>query len=138
MNFRKKTKLSSEIPTSSMPDIIFMLLIFFMVTTVLRTYSGLPIELPRAKKIAKLASKRHTTHVWLSKDGYISIQDKGHKVDDVRHTIWGIRAADPQLTISMKTDKNTKMGLVVAVQNEFRKAEALKLNYSTLTAMPTN
>ena len=74
MNFSRKTQLSSEIPTSSMPDIIFMLLIFFMVTTVLREYSGLPISLPKAKRIEKLKSKRHTAHVWVSKDGLISIE----------------------------------------------------------------
>ena len=51
MKFKKKTKISSEIPTSSMPDIIFMLLVFFMVTTVLKEYSGLPVNLPKAKRI---------------------------------------------------------------------------------------
>ena len=54
MKFSKKTKISSEIPTASMPDIIFMLLVFFMVTTVLKEYSGLPVNLPKAKRIEKL------------------------------------------------------------------------------------
>ncbi len=58
MKFNKKTKISSEIPTASMPDIIFMLLVFFMVTTVLKEYSGLPVNLPKAKRIEKLKSKR--------------------------------------------------------------------------------
>ena len=57
MKFSKKTKISSEIPTASMPDIIFMLLVFFMVTTVLKEYSGLPVNLPKAKRIEKLKSK---------------------------------------------------------------------------------
>ena len=56
MKFSKKTKISSEIPTASMPDIIFMLLVFFMVTTVLKEYSGLPVNLPKAKRIEKLKS----------------------------------------------------------------------------------
>ena len=68
MKLQRKTTIDSEIPTSSMPDIIFMLLIFFMVTTVLREYSGLPISLPKAKRIEKLKSKRHTSHIWVSKD----------------------------------------------------------------------
>ena len=54
MKFSKKTQISSEIPTASMPDIIFMLLVFFMVTTVLKEYSGLPVNLPKAKRIEKL------------------------------------------------------------------------------------
>ena len=69
MKINRKTQLDSEIPTASMPDIIFMLLIFFMVTTVLREYSGLPISLPKAKRIEKLKSKRHTSHIWVSKEG---------------------------------------------------------------------
>ena len=56
MKVHRKTKVSSDIPTASMPDIIFMLLIFFMVTTVLREYSGLPVELPKAMRIEKLIS----------------------------------------------------------------------------------
>ena len=76
MKFARKTQLDTEIPTASMPDIIFMLLIFFMVTTVLREYSGLHISLPKAKRIEKLKSKRHTSHIWVSKEGLISIEDK--------------------------------------------------------------
>ena len=63
MKFSRKTKLSTEIPTASMPDIIFMLLIFFMVTTVMREYEGLDVIMPRAKMIEKLESKRHTSYV---------------------------------------------------------------------------
>ncbi len=135
MKFTKKTQVSSEIPTASMPDIIFMLLIFFMVTTVLRTEDGLRINLPSAVKIAQLKSKLHTGNVWISKDGLISIQDKIHRVEDVRWTIYEKRTADPQLTISLKADESARMGLIVSVQNELRKADALRLNYSTLTAV---
>ena len=57
MKLNRKVNISSDIPTASMPDIIFMLLIFFMVTTVLWEYSGLDVELPKAKRIQKLKSK---------------------------------------------------------------------------------
>ena len=135
MKLRRKTQISTDIPTASMPDIIFMLLIFFMVTTVLREYSGLPIELPRAKRIEKLKSKRHTSHIWVSKEGMVSIQDKLHSVDNVRHIMYEVRAADPFLTVSLKADKSAKMGLISEIHNELRKADALKLNYSTKTAV---
>ncbi len=135
MKVHRKTKVSSDIPTASMPDIIFMLLIFFMVTTVLREYSGLPVELPKAKRIEKLKSKRHTSHIWVSKEGLISIQDKLHSVENVRHVMYDIRAADPLLTVSLKADKSAKMELISNIHNELRKADALKLNYSTKTAV---
>ena len=61
MKLNRKNKEKSEISTSSLPDIIFMLLIFFMVTTVMREFEGLDVLLPRAKTIEKLESKRHTS-----------------------------------------------------------------------------
>ena len=135
MQFNRKTKLETDIPTASMPDIIFMLLIFFMVTTVLREYSGLPINLPKAKRIEKLKSKRHTTHIWISKEGLISIEDKLFSVKDVRHAIYDKRSSDPQLVVSLKADEEARMGLVSGIHEELRKADALKLNYSTKTAI---
>ena len=133
MKLQRKTKIDSEIPTSSMPDIIFMLLIFFMVTTVLRVYSGLPISLPKAKRIEKLKSKRHTTNIWVSKDGLVSIEDKLYKADGVRHVMYEKRVADPQLVVSLKADERSTMGLVSEIHTELRKADALKLNYSSKT-----
>ena len=135
MKVNRKTKLETEIPTASMPDIIFMLLIFFMVTTVLREYSGLPISLPKAKRIEKLKSKRHTSHIWVSKDGLISIEDKLYASDGIRHVMYEKRVANPQLVISLKADERAKMGLISAIHGELRKADALKLNYSSKTAV---
>ena len=135
MKLKRKTKLKSEIPTASMPDIIFMLLIFFMVTTVLREYSGLPISLPKAKRIEKLKSKRHTSHIWVSKDGLISIQDRLYASDGIRHVMYEKRVSNPQLVVSLKADERAKMGLISAIHIELRKADALKLNYSTKTAV---
>jgi biopolymer transport protein ExbD len=118
-----------------MPDIIFMLLIFFMVTTVLREYSGLDVELPKAKRIQKLKSKRHTAHIWVSKQGQISIEDKLVRSNNVRHIMYTKRAADPQLMVSIKADKAARMGLISDIHTELRKADALMLNYSSKTAI---
>ena len=136
MKFRRKSGVESKISTSSMPDIIFMLLIFFMVTTVLREYSGLPVSLPKEKKKKKLESKRHTSDIWVSKDGLISIEDKLFNNDDVRHIMYEKRAADPQLTVSLKADQSARMEVISGVHNELRKADALKLNYSTKVKVP--
>ena len=133
MKFSRKTKLSTEIPTASMPDIIFMLLIFFMVTTVLREYSGLPVTLPKAKRIEKLKSKRHTSHIWVSKDGLISIDDRLFAVDDVAKIMYDKRSADPQVVVSLKADEEAKMELVSEIHEKLRDADALKLKYSTKT-----
>ena len=133
MNFSRKTQLSSEIPTSSMPDIIFMLLIFFMVTTVLREYSGLPVNIPKAEKIEKLKGKRHTAHIWVSKEGLVSINDRLFSVQDVAKIMYEKRISDPQLIVSLKADEEAKMELISSIHEELREADALKLNYSTKT-----
>ena len=137
MKFKRKSNIESKISTSSMPDIIFMLLIFFMVTTVLREYSGLPISLPKAERIEKLESKRHTAHIWVSKDGLISIEDKLFKNDAVRHVMYEKRASDPQLTVSLKADLAARMEVISGIHNELRKADALMLNYSTKVKDPS-
>ncbi|MFQ6612994.1 MAG: ExbD/TolR family protein [Fidelibacterota bacterium] len=135
MKFSRKTNISSDIPTASMPDIIFMLLIFFMVTTVLRQYSGLPIELPKAKRIEKLKSKRHTANIWVSKEGLISIEDKLYEIEAVKNIMYDKRVDDPQIVVSLKADERARMGLISDVHNQLRKADALKLNYSSKTAV---
>ena len=133
MNLSRKTKISSEIPTSLMPDIIFMLLIFFMVTTVLREYSGLPVNIPKAEKIEKLKGKRHTAHIWISKEGLVSINDRLFAVQDVAKIMYEKRVSDPQLVVSLKADEEAKMELISSIHEELREADALKLNYSTKT-----
>ena len=133
MKVERKTQESNEISTSSLPDIIFMLLIFFMVTTVLREYSGLPVNIPKAEKIEKLKGKRHTAHIWVSKEGLVSINDRLFAVQDVAKIMYDKRVSDPQVIVSLKADEEAKMGLISSIHEELREADALKLNYSTKT-----
>ena len=129
MEFKKKTKISTEIPTSSMPDIVFMLLLFFMVTTVFRQFSGLPLELPTAKKILKLEAKKNVTNIWANAEGEISIDDKIVRTNDIAKIIYQKRVENPKIVISLKMDRGANMGDVTDIQEELREADALKINY---------
>ena len=133
MKFKKKTGIKSEIPTAAMPDIIFMLLVFFMVTTVLREYEGLPIALPSAVRIEKLESKRNTAHVFVNKSGLVSIDDKRIAMGSVRMVMYAKISANPKLTTSLKADKDTPMKIITDMHTELRHANALKVNYSSKT-----
>ena len=133
MKLNRKTKSSSEISTASLPDIIFMLLIFFMVTTVMREFEGLDVVLPRAEAIEKLESKRHTSYIWSTKDGLISVDDKLVNVSDVGAVMYLKISKDPKLTVSLKADENSIMETLTDIHSELKKAQALKLNYSALT-----
>tara|TARA_B110000438_G_scaffold197647_1_gene189149 strand:+ start:670 stop:1077 length:408 start_codon:yes stop_codon:yes gene_type:complete len=133
MKLNRKNKESNEISTSSLPDIIFMLLIFFMVTTVMREFEGLDVVLPRAKTIEKLESKRHTSYIWATKDGLVSVDDKIVNVSGLGEVMYQKISNDPKLTVSLKSDENSLMKTISDIHTELRKAQALKLNYSALT-----
>ena len=133
MKIERKTHTSKEISTSSMPDIIFMLLIFFMVTTVMREYEGLDIIMPRAKMIEKLESKRHTSYVWATKDGLVSVDDRIININNLSGLMYNKIAKDPKITVSLKSDEKTTMKLITDIHTQLRTANALKLSYSALT-----
>ncbi len=135
MKLKKKSKMKIGIPTTAMPDIIFMLIFFFMVSSVLRDYEGLNVVLPKAKQIEKLASKVHVTYLWVSKEGLISIDGKLLDVKSIRNVMYEKRTADPHLIVSIRSDQRVNMGLMNKIHKELRLADALKVNYSTKTAI---
>ena len=136
MKIKRNTRTSNEISTSSMPDIIFMLLIFFMVTTVMREYEGLDVIIPRAKMIEKLESKRHTAYIWATKDGLVSVDDRIININSLSSLMYNKIAKDPRITVSLKSDEKTTMKLITDIHSHLRKANALKLSYSALTKTP--
>ena len=133
MKIERKNKTSNEISTSSLPDIIFMLLIFFMVTTVMREFEGLDVVLPRAKTIEKLESKRHTSYIWATKDGLLSVDDKLVNINDLGEAMYFKITKDPKLTVSLRADENSIMETLTDIHTQLKKAQALKLNYSALS-----
>jgi biopolymer transport protein ExbD len=134
MKFERKIKISTGIPTASLPDIIFMLLIFFMVATVFKQYSGLKVKLPDAELVKKIpGSKRHVVTIWIDRNNQVVCDDyKVDKVINLRNFLYEKRVKDPQIIIAMKVDKEAPMGIVSEVQEEMRKANALRVNYSAI------
>lgn len=129
MKIQKKAKVSTDIPTASMPDIVFMLLLFFMVATVIRQSTGLPIDLPIAKRIEKLEAKKNVVSLWANAQNDISVDDKLVKLKDVARILYDKRVANPKLIVSLKLDRATSMGFVTDIQEKLREADALKINY---------
>lgn len=136
MKFRKKEKASAAIPTASLPDIIFMLLLFFLVATVFKQYRGLPVVLPKAKQIEKLPGKRDVAYVWVDRLQRISVDDKLVDVRDISGIMYKKRTdpLHPLKVVSMRVDKGAEMGVIVDIQEELRKADALNVNYSAKPA----
>ncbi|MGB0367881.1 MAG: ExbD/TolR family protein [Flavobacteriales bacterium] len=149
MQIRKKGKKGlPPVSTASLPDIVFMLLFFFMVTTVMRE-TTLKVEhvIPKAKQVAKLERKSLVAYMHIGppinslkkvmgteprlqlEDAFASPKDIIGWVEEVRANT--DEAEVPLLTWSMKVDTKTKMGIVVDCKQELRKANALKINYSS-------
>ncbi len=131
MDFSRKSKVNVAIPTASMPDIIFMLLIFFMVATVFKQYAGLKVSLPAAEKIQKIpGSKRHVVTIWADKNNQIVCDDiRVKKLTNLRQVVYQKLVMDPQIQIALKIDKSDDMGFVNKIHQELRKANALKVHY---------
>jgi biopolymer transport protein ExbD len=133
MKFQKRrANTKQEIPTASMPDIVFMLLLFFMVTTTLREYDVMvSYKLPEAKAIEKIENKRLIQYVWVGADNRIQINDSIVKLSEVEPIMYAKRQALPNVIVSLRIDKGVDMGLVTDIQQELRKAYCLRINYST-------
>jgi len=131
MKFKKKSKLNISVPTAAMPDIIFMLIFFFMVSSVLRTHEGLNIIMPKAKQIEKLESRVHVTYIWVSKEGLVSIDGRLFQIKSIRNIMYEKRATDPQLIVSIRSDELVNMEMISKIHKELRLADALAVNYST-------
>ena len=146
--FKKKTKTSQEIPTAALPDIIFMLLFFFMVTTVMKENSLLiQTKMPKATQLSKLERKSLTSYINIGKpykqhaakfgtEPRIQVNDVIIDPDGIAIFVEQerdklIEDDKKRMTITIKADKDTKMGIVTDVQEELRKVNALKVLYNT-------
>ncbi|KAA2218639.1 MULTISPECIES: ExbD/TolR family protein [Maribacter] len=144
-------KKDGEVPavsTASLPDIVFMLLFFFMTVTVMKD-SSLKVEnvLPNANEVKKLEKKDRVIYIYVGKptreyekvygtEPQIQLNDKFAKPSEVGDYILMERAKKPQelqnvLTTALKVDKNANMGLISDIKQELRKVNALKVNYTT-------
>lgn len=145
---KKKSEGQPAISTASLPDIVFMLLFFFMVVTVMRQNTLMvQNKLPFANQVEKLDKKDLVMYIYAGKpspryqetfgsEARIQLNDKFASVGEVQQFIFSERETKreeliPYLTTALKVDEETNMGLVSDIKQELRKAEALKINYTT-------
>lgn len=139
---KKSAKTKQDVPTSAMPDIVFMLLIFFMVTTVLReTTLQVKVNFTKAENIEKIEQKRLVSYIYIgpeklsgNKLGESKVQIDDAIVDDIkaiRKLMYDKLLEQPKLIVSLRVDEDSEMGLVTEVKQELREAGTLRINYST-------
>jgi biopolymer transport protein ExbD len=145
---KKKSGDLPAINTASLPDIVFMLLFFFMVATTMReTTLVVENQLPYADQVEKLDKKDLIMYIYIGgpkgafqskygKESRIQLNDKFADLGDIRAFVASERATKreelvPFLTVALKVDQDANMGLVGDVKQELRKENALKINYTT-------
>ncbi|MCK4338790.1 MAG: biopolymer transporter ExbD [Candidatus Cloacimonetes bacterium] len=124
----RKTKIATEIPTASMADIAFLLLIFFMVSTTFVKEKGLRVILPRAVAFQKI-NRRNAATIYVSQSGIISIDDFAIDTNQIRYMMQKKLAENPGIVACFRTDKDADYGLMVDIMNELKKAQALRVSF---------
>ncbi|MCQ2169211.1 MAG: biopolymer transporter ExbD, partial [Bacteroidales bacterium] len=132
---------------SSLSDIVFMLLFFFMVTTQLReTENKVIVKLPEASEVVKLERKDLASYINIGSptktyqaqfgtDARIQLNDSFKTVDDIRDFIAAERDSKSEgdrqfMTVNIRADQDVRMGIITDVKQELRRCSALKIMYS--------
>ena len=134
-NFKKKQAgTKQEVPTSAMPDVVFMLLFFFMVTTVLREVTlKVKIDLTKATNIEKIEEKRLVSYIYMGPErlpnnrlGNDKVQIDDAIVDDIgsiRQLMYDKLLQEQRMIVSLRVDESSEFGLLTDVQEELKKAQ---------------
>jgi biopolymer transport protein ExbD len=130
---KRKSKASEGIPTSSLADIAFLLLIFFMVTTVFRSERDRPIQWPGAEATQRIDEKRdNIMYVWLERDGKVYINDREIAMNDVSSIVGpAFMASGRRLLISLRADAATPYRFVDQAQTQLKRSGALFVVFGT-------
>ena len=126
----------------ALPDMIFILLFFFMVTTVMRTEEiFVRTQLPDAEAIETIDQKRLLSYIWIgprrlegNRLGETAVQVDDTIIDNIgniRTIMYAKLHEQPRLIVSLRVDESSEMGLLQDVQGELREAGTLRINYST-------
>ena len=142
---KRKRSSQQKINTSSLPDIVFMLLFFFMVSTTMKEVTMMvKIQSPEASEVTKLEQKSLVSYIYVGlplntkkygSEPRIQLNDSYATVDDIENYIIqerdNMKESDrPKMTVSIKADKETKMGVIADIKQELRRAYALKISYA--------
>ena len=130
--FERKSKASSEVPSSSLADIAFLLLIFFMVTTVFQPDKQRPIEWPQAESAQKSDEKqKNILNVWMERTGAVFINDQEFPIQGVSAFVAPLYAASERaLVISIRGDREVPYRFMDQLQQELVAAGVVRVVFA--------
>jgi len=124
----KRKKVDQEIPTSALPDIVFLLLIFFLVTTTIDAEKGLDLVLPPAQSEELKMAKENIVNLLVNAAGNVAIDGEIVEIRDITRIIKDRLQSNPLLVVSVKTDKRTQYDVYMDVIDKLKKAEATRIS----------
>lgn len=125
---KKSKKPSTVIPDGSTSDIAFLLLIFFIVSTVFVKEKVIKVKMPKAESIDKIP-RSHAVTVYVTETGYISIDDYSISIPDVSNVMTKKLSIDYNLITCFRTDERTSYGIMADVMNQLRNANCLRVSF---------
>jgi biopolymer transport protein ExbD len=130
--FKRKSRASSDIPSSSLADIAFLLLIFFMVTTVFRKEKKQTIDWVQAEATKKIDEKRkNILHIWVTGDGSVFINDRNIAESEIAAVVRPIYAQNRELVVAIRGDRDVPYSKINGITEQLQAAGAVRVTFAT-------
>jgi biopolymer transport protein ExbD len=129
-SFERRHRVSATIPSVSMGDIAFLLLIFFMATTIFKTEEGIEVRLPQSET-AESQKKDDVLHVWIDQTGRVWLNDRFVTTERLHDWITRSTAARPGLVVAFNADERAPYRAVAAVLEELKAANAVHVSFTS-------
>jgi biopolymer transport protein ExbD len=123
----KKRKDKAEIPTSSLADIAFLLLVFFLVTTTINTDKGISLALPPKGENVEVR-KKNIANLLVRADGKVMLDEEPIDIKLISERARQMLAENDLLIFSVKTDEKTKYDVYIDVLDELKQANAKRIS----------
>ena len=129
IRFKRRSKIEQHIPTGPMADVSFLLIFFFMVSTVFVVYRGFPVNLPYAEQVDPLKSHRNVVSIWIGSNGRIMVDEYDTELSQVSGIVNEKLQANPRIVVMVKSDSNTPYRLVSGVIEALKQANAYRVSF---------
>lgn len=129
MLFRKERKRSvAEIPTVSMADIAFLLIVFFMTTTIFSREKGLKMLLPEKGETVKIR-KENIMEILVNPYGEVLIEDEKLALPQLREKIEKALGINESLVFAVKISSKAPYKVAIDVLDELKLAKATRISF---------
>ena len=129
MKFERNQKSKATVPTASMGDIVFLLLIFFMVTTVFKTEDGLEVDLPRAESGVEI-KREDIRNIYVDRHGRISVDDKLVTEAMAAQIMAQSVQTNPMTIVAFQGDVDTDYEVMDRIMEELKKVNAVRVSFN--------